>query len=294
MKILTTVQELKQQRIALDGKVGFVPTMGYLHDGHLSLIDAAKEECTHVFASIFVNPAQFSPNEDLSRYPRDFERDRLLLEQKNVDFLFFPTETEMYPEGYQTYVEVREISRELCGRSRPDHFRGVATVVLKLFHIVKPDFAYFGQKDAQQLTVIRRMVRDLDLDLEIRSVPIVRDIDGLALSSRNKYLSAQERLDALILPHSLKKISAKILTGEIGNRRDVNLFFENGIRNRDGLKLDYVEVVNPETMIPLESWSARDGQLLLLAALWVGKTRLIDNIMINLPADLVGVERKST
>jgi len=281
MKILKSIEEIKQLRKKLAGKVGFVPTMGYLHEGHLSLIDAAQKECQTVFVSIFVNPTQFAPNEDLSSYPRDFEKDKQLLEKRGVDFLFFPSESEMYPLGYQTYVSVEELSKGLCGRSRPDHFRGVATVVLKLFNIFTPDYAYFGQKDAQQCAVIRRMVLDLNLDVNIRVEPIVRDYDGLALSSRNKYLSKEERADALILPQLLQRLRHLILKGQISSRQEVIGLFHSELQAQEGVKPDYIDIVDPSSLISQEKCTAEKKRLLLAAAIWLGKTRLIDNVLID-------------
>lgn len=283
MKITNKIDELVRYRNSLSGTVGFVPTMGFLHEGHLSLVDAAKGECPHVFVSIFVNPAQFGPGEDLSRYPRDFDRDCELLRNRGVHCLFFPSAAEMYPDGYQTYVTVQDLSRGLCGDSRPDHFRGVATVVLKLFQIVRPDIAFFGQKDAQQCAVIRRMVQDLNLGLEIRVLPIVRDGDGLALSSRNKYLSTTERQEALVLPRSLKKIEQLARAGELTRRDQLHRFFSSELSAHSSLRLDYIEAVDPLNLHPLEDWSAGVSRLLVAAAVWVGGTRLIDNIMVDLP-----------
>ncbi len=282
MKIISRIDELIQYRKSLDGTVGFVPTMGFLHEGHLSLVDAAKRECQHVFVSIFVNPTQFGPSEDLSRYPRDFEGDRKLLDARGIDCLFFPQVTEMYPEGYQTYVTVNHLSRGLCGSSRPDHFRGVATVVLKLFNIVRPDSSFFGQKDAQQCAVVRRMVKDLNLDVKIRTVPIVRDRDGLALSSRNKYLSSQEKSDALFLPRTLKKIAESAVEGKLTSSREAKRFFSEEMIPYSSIKPDYIEFVDPLDLHPVEYWSDGVSRIMIAAAVWVGSTRLIDNILVDL------------
>jgi len=250
MKIARTIAELPR----LSDSVGLAPTMGAFHAGHLALFEAARQENDVVVASLFVNPAQFGEREDLERYPRDEERDAELAEEAGVDVLFTPSPEEMYPEGYATWVDVGELGRKLEGEFRPGHFRGVATVCLKLFNIVRPDRAYFGQKDAQQAAVIKQLVRDLNLDLEIRVVPTVRDDDGLALSSRNAYLSPEERETALALPRALA-------TGDLGRARELLA----------GLDIDYVEEAN------------FNGQRVLAAAVRVGKTRLIDNVVLEIP-----------
>ena len=251
MKIVRTIPELRAQ--PREGSVGLVPTMGAFHDGHLALFRAAREENDVVVASLFVNPAQFGPNEDLAAYPRDQERDSRLAEEAGVDVLFVPAADELYPPGFQTWVEVEELGRRLEGEYRPGHFRGVATICLKLFNIVRPDRAYFGQKDAQQVAVVRRMVRDLDLQLEIRVVPTVRDADGLALSSRNAHLSPEERERALALPLALATKDAAQARARL-----------------NGLDVDYVEVADFEPRV-------------LAAAVRVGKTRLIDNVILEVP-----------
>ncbi len=248
MKVIRRISEVPK---ALDS-VGLVPTMGAFHEGHLSLFAAAREENDLVVASLFVNPAQFGPKEDFDRYPRDEERDTRLAETAGVDILFAPAAAELYPEGYETWVDVGDLGRRLEGEFRPGHFRGVATVCLKLFNIVRPQRAYFGQKDAQQAAVVKRMVSDLNLDVEIRLLPTVRDEDGLAVSSRNAYLSPEERKAALALPRALA-------TKDPAQARDL-------LR---GLAVDYVEVAD------------LDGQRVLAAAVRVGKTRLIDNIVLE-------------
>ncbi len=268
-----TVKDLKSQ----GKKIGFVPTMGYLHEGHLSLVRACRQETDIAVVSIFVNPIQFGPGEDFDRYPRDLERDRAMLEREGVDYLFYPSAQEMYPAGYKTYVEVTELQDGLCGRSRPGHFRGVATVVLKLFNIVSPDIAYFGQKDAQQAVIIRRMVRDLNLDVEIKVMPIVRDVDGLALSSRNTYLSAEERKASLTIPRSLEEAARLIEMGE----RDCQVIkkrMEEIIKAEPRLKIDYIEIVDPEELQPLEKII---DEALIALAVYCGQTRLIDNLRIS-------------
>ncbi len=253
-------------------RVGFVPTMGYLHEGHLSLIRRARELSDFVVVSIFVNPTQFGPNEDLDRYPRDMERDRRLCRAEGVDAVFVPSVEELYPEGFQTFVTVEEISRPLCGASRPGHFRGVATVVLKLFHIVEPDVAVFGQKDYQQLQVIRRMVRDLDLPVEIEGFPTVREPDGLAMSSRNAYLSAAERERALAIWRSIRRAEDLVAGGEV---RSASLAGEvRRLLEEAGLRIDYVEIRHPETLEPVDRI---EPEAVLAIAAFVGNTRLIDN-----------------
>jgi pantoate--beta-alanine ligase len=260
-------------------RLGFVPTMGALHEGHLSLVRAAKAKCDVVAVSIFVNPLQFGPSEDLAKYPRTFERDRDLLEKASVDILFAPAPEEMYPAGAVTYVTVEGLSEKLCGRSRPGHFRGVTTVVAKLFHIVEPDLAFFGQKDAAQSTIIRRMVRDLNLPVEIIVCPIVRETDGLAMSSRNAYLSPQERRSALVLSRSLTAVKNRFDQGE----RNASMLIEAGkhvLSQETGVRLDYFEIVNPST---LDSMQELTSSALVAIAAFVGHTRLIDNILLPEP-----------
>ena len=269
-------QELKQYTY---GKtIGFVPTMGYLHRGHLSLVEQCKKENDVTVVSIFVNPKQFGPGEDFNIYPRDMARDLKLLEELEVDIVFSPSLAEIYPAGYSTYVDVAKLGDVLCGNSRPGHFRGVATIVLKLFNIVEPARAYFGQKDAQQAVVIKKMVNDLNLDVVIRIMPIVRDPDGLALSSRNVYLSREERAAALCMPAALQKVRAKILDG----LRDVSVVKDMLQRemNKDPLiKVDYLEAVSLDGLEKLEVIDMHNT--LVAAAIWVGKTRLIDNFILG-------------
>ena len=254
-------------------EVGFVPTMGYLHEGHLSLVRRARRENDVVVVSIFVNPIQFGPNEDYDRYPRDLERDRIILEKERVDYLFCPSVQDMYPQGFSTYVEVKGLTEELCGASRPGHFRGVATVVTKLLNIVLPTRAYFGEKDFQQLQVVRRLVRDLNLPVEIVGCPIVREKDGLAMSSRNVYLTESERKSALSLYKGLKLAKELFERGE----RRVNVIKERVkdlILSFPGTKIDYVEIVSPSDLNPVDE--VREGDVIALAV-FVGNTRLIDN-----------------
>ncbi len=266
-------RELKRQSKTL----GLVPTMGALHAGHLALVRAARARCQAVAASIFVNPIQFGPAEDLAQYPRDFDRDRELLEAEGVALLFAPEPEEMYPPGAATYVVVEGLSQKLCGRSRPGHFRGVTTVVSKLFHIVEPDVAFFGQKDAAQAAIIRKMVRDLDLSVEIVVCPIVRESDGLAMSSRNAYLDPRQRKQATVLYRSLMRVQTLADTGE----RSAEALVRAGkdvIAEDPGVRLDYFEIVNPDTLDPLDDIS--QGALVAVAA-FVGSTRLIDNVVLH-------------
>jgi len=279
MKLHTTINSLRAESRAarVAGKrIGFVPTMGALHDGHLSLIRAAKSRCDLVVASIFVNPTQFGPNEDLAKYPRTFERDCQLLEKENADLLFAPTVEEMYPQDAVTWVTVEGLSEKLDGKSRPGHFRGVTTVVAKLFHIVDPDIAFFGQKDAAQVAIIRRMVRDMKFPVEIVACPIVREPDGLAMSSRNAYLDSSQRKAALVLSRALWEVERKYKSGE----RDTNTLIEHGkqlIAKEPAARLDYLELVNADTLDPVAQ--ATPGTMVAVAA-YVGNTRLIDNLLL--------------
>ncbi len=256
--------------------IGFVPTMGALHEGHLSLVRAARQQTDIVVCSIFVNPTQFGPNEDLSKYPRNFERDRDMLAGEKTDYIFYPSVEEMYPPGATTWVHVEGLSEKLDGKSRPGHFRGVTTVVSKLFHIVQPDKALFGQKDAAQVAVIRKMVRDLNFDLEIVVCPIVREPDGLAMSSRNAYLDPTQRKQALVLSRSLKQVQELIESGEINTQALIGAG-KQVIASEPGARPDYFEIVNPETLDPVADVSK--GALVAVAA-YVGNTRLIDNLLI--------------
>jgi pantoate--beta-alanine ligase len=279
MQIVTKVAEMYGvcRKLRLSGRMlGFVPTMGALHAGHISLVRRAREECDAIAASIFVNPLQFAPGEDLARYPRTFEEDCRLLEAENVDVLFAPDAAEMYPQGAVTTVSVPGVGDRLDGASRPGHFTGVATVVAKLFHIVSPQRAYFGQKDAAQLAVLRQMVRDLNFDVELVGCAIVRDPDGLALSSRNKYLSAMERNRALTLHRALRQIERMIAAGE---RRTAELI-AGGIeilKTADEVRVDYLSIVDANTLLPVTS--AEAGTLVAVAA-YIGTTRLIDNLLV--------------
>ena len=258
-------------------RIGLVPTMGALHQGHLSLARAARAAGNVVAVSIFVNPTQFAPNEDLAKYPRSFESDCELLECEGVDFIFAPSVDEMYPAGAATWVTVEELSGKLDGRSRPGHFRGVTTVVSKLFHIVEPDAAFFGQKDAAQVAIIRRMVRDLNFGVEIVVCPIVREPDGLAMSSRNAYLNAGQRKQALILRRSLMRIQQMVVKGESSAERLIAAGRAEFATEPD-VRIDYLEVVNPETLDPVKIIS---DEALVAVAAYVGTTRLIDNLLIT-------------
>jgi pantoate--beta-alanine ligase len=280
MKIWKTIEEMRSASSAArrEGKrFGFVPTMGALHEGHLSLVRAAKANSDVVAVSIFVNPLQFGPTEDLAKYPRSFERDRALLEKEAVDIVFAPNPEEMYPQGGVTYVTVEGLSERLCGRSRPGHFRGVTTVVAKLFHIVEPDLAFFGQKDAAQATIIRRMVLDLNLPVEIIVCPIVREPDGLAMSSRNVYLKPEERKAAPVLSRSLTETKNRFDHGE-RNARKLIAAGKQVMAQESRVRLDYFEIVDPDTLDPV--LEVTRSALVAIAAL-VGNTRLIDNILLN-------------
>lgn len=257
--------------------VGFVPTMGFLHEGHRSLMEAAKANNDKVVVSIFVNPMQFGPSEDLESYPRDLDKDSALCEGVGVDLIFHPEPSQMYEDGFCSYVDMNGLTTELCGKTRPIHFRGVQTVVLKLFNIVKPDNAYFGQKDAQQLAVIKRMVADLNVDIKITGCPIIRDKDGLAKSSRNIYLSTEERQAALILSKSLAMGKELVLSGEKDANKIKKVITDN-INIEPLAKIDYVDVVDFKTITPVDTL----GESVLVAiAVYIGKTRLIDNFIIE-------------
>jgi pantoate--beta-alanine ligase len=279
MQIVTKVAEMQSvcRKYRSSGVVlGFVPTMGALHAGHLSLVRQARTECGVALASIFVNPLQFGPNEDLAKYPRTFDQDCRLLEAEGVEVLFAPDAVEMYPKDAVTTITVPGVGDRLDGASRPGHFTGVATVVAKLFHIVGPDRAYFGQKDAAQLAVLRQMVRDLNFDLELVECAIVRDQDGLALSSRNKYLGMVERERALVLHRALQQIERMITTGE----RQSATLVQSGLeilKTVDGVRVDYLAIVDADTLLPVTS--VETGSLVAVAA-FVGATRLIDNFLV--------------
>jgi pantoate--beta-alanine ligase len=278
MKISTTIEGAREIRLRYGSgkRFGLVPTMGALHEGHLSLVRAARAQCDLVAASLFVNPIQFGPGEDLATYPRDFARDRQLLEKEGVDFLFAPGVEEMYPAGAVTFVTVENLSDKLCGRSRPGHFRGVTTVVSKLFNIVEPDVAFFGQKDAAQAAIIRRMVRDLNIPVQIVTCPIVREADGLAMSSRNAYLDPHQRRAAPVLYRSLLEVQRRFEEGEHNASRLIEAG-KRAVAEEPAVRLDYFEIVDRETLDPVDDISR--GALVAVAA-FVGRTRLIDNVVL--------------
>ena len=281
MVVVSTVKEVREQVKSWKSQglsVGFVPTMGYLHEGHESLIKRAVEENDKVVVSIFVNPIQFGPKEDLASYPRDLERDSEVCERAGANLIFHPENSEMYHDDFSTFVDMDGLTKELCGKSRPIHFRGVCTVVNKLFNIVKPHKAYFGEKDAQQLAVIKRMVRDLNIDVEVIGCPIVREEDGLAKSSRNTYLSEQERQAATILNKSLKKAEKLISSGERSASKIINLI-QSTIDTEPLAKVDYIQVVDSLSIEPVE---ILERSVLVAIAVYIGKTRLIDNFTFEL------------
>lgn len=279
MKIVGTVKEVREQVKEWKKQglsVGFVPTMGYLHEGHKSLMDAARKGNDKVVVSIFVNPMQFGPTEDLATYPRDLDHDAALCESAGVDLIFHPEAEEMYEKDFCSFMDMTGLTEGLCGKTRPIHFRGVCTVVNKLFNIVTPDHAYFGQKDGQQLAVIKRMVRDLNMDIEIVGCPIVREEDGLAKSSRNTYLSSEERKAALILSKTVA-LGKELAKTEKDANKVVEAMKKN-IETEPLAKIDYVEAVDALSMAPVEKL---EGTCMLAMAVYIGKTRLIDNTLIN-------------
>lgn len=280
MQTINTVAEMQQisrHEHRNGAKIGFVPTMGFLHEGHLSLMHLAREQADVLVVSIFVNPTQFGPNEDLDRYPRDFERDSALCQECGVDYIFFPPVAEMYAPDASVYIDETEVSTGLCGAFREGHFRGVLTVVAKLFNMVQPDFAVFGQKDAQQAAVIKRMVRDLNFPLEVIVAPIVREPDGLAMSSRNTFLSDAERQQALSLNRALS-LAEKLYAGGITDCKEIEAAMRAQIEeSAPDMRIQYIEFVDAESIQPLKQ--ARHGTLIALAA-HVGKTRLIDNLVL--------------
>ena len=279
MKIVGTVKEVREQVKEWKKQglsVGFVPTMGYLHEGHKSLMDAARKGNDKVVVSIFVNPMQFGPTEDLATYPRDLDHDAALCESAGVDLIFHPEAEEMYEKDFCSFVDMTGLTEGLCGKTRPIHFRGVCTVVNKLFNIVTPDHAYFGQKDGQQLAVIKRMVRDLNMDIEIVGCPIIREEDGLAKSSRNTYLSPEERKAALILSKTVA-LGKELAKTEKDANKVVEAMKKN-IETEPLAKIDYVEAVDALSMVPVEKL---EGTCMLAMAVYIGKTRLIDNTLIN-------------
>lgn len=274
---VNAMKEISREARGKGGKIGFVPTMGFLHEGHLSLIRKAKEISDVTVVSIYVNPTQFGVGEDLEKYPRDLARDADLAIAEGVDYLFAPSEEEIYPEGYSTYVDVKNLGDVMCGKSRPDHFRGVTTIVMKLFHIVLPTFAVFGQKDAQQAIIIKKMLKDLNMDVELIISPIVRHEDGLAMSSRNFHLKKKERKAATILYHALQEAEKLIKNG----KTDPEWIEHEMIKLIEAeplARIDYVSITDTEKLEPIAKIS---GQVLIALAVFVGNTRLIDNMMIH-------------
>lgn len=281
MLIFRNIKRIQEFIIGLKNKgktIGFVPTMGYLHEGHLSLMRQSKRENDISVISIFVNPIQFGPKEDFGKYPRDFKRDEKLAKLTGVDIIFYPSIEQMYPTGYLSYVEVEKLSNFLCGVSRPGHFRGVTTVVTKLFNIVQPDIAYFGQKDAQQVRIIQKMTQDLNMPIKVKVMSIVRESDGLAMSSRNMYLSSQERKDALILNRALKEARRLIKTG-VRDSRTIISTLNYLISTNKTAKIEYIKIVDPQTLTEVKKI---EKSVLIVLAVWIGKTRLIDNLAVNL------------
>jgi pantoate--beta-alanine ligase len=279
MRVIKSISEM--QRVSNEYRhqgreIAFVPTMGYLHEGHLSLIRIAREKAEIVVVSIFINPTQFGPGEDLERYPQDFARDEKLCAQENVDIVFYPDKTEMYSDTFKTYVISVDLSEKLCGISRPAHFRGVTTIVTKLFNIIQPDFAVFGQKDAQQALIIRRMSMDLNFNIKIIIAPIIREPDGLAMSSRNKYLNREERKEAAALSKSLKLAKSMINQGE--HKADaIKSEMYNMLAGYKKVQLEYLEIVDYDTLNPVE---IVNNNVLIAIAANIGNTRLIDNVLI--------------
>ena len=282
MRVIRSIQEMYKlsESVRKEGKIiGFVPTMGYLHEGHLSLIRIARKRCDLLVVSIFVNPTQFGPNEDLNSYPRDFERDSKLCEKEGVDVIFAPSAEEMYPDGYSTWVEVKgPVTEVLCGAFRPGHFRGVTTVVAKLFNIVQPHFAVFGQKDAQQLVVIKKMTRELNFPVEIVAAPTVREKDGLAMSSRNEYLNENERKVAPKIYQSLILAKNMLLRGERDTEKIKNEM-RKFLESAKLIKIQYIDIVDADTLKPLKN---AQGRVMVALAAFLGRARLIDNIIVDL------------
>jgi len=278
--MISSISEMKEVSQSIQKQnltIGLVPTMGCLHEGHLSLIKRSLESCDKTVVSIFVNPTQFGPNEDLDSYPRPLESDIEKLDEMGVDILFHPSKEEMYPTGYKTFVEIKNITEQLCGKSRPDLFQGVATIVLKLFNIIQPQNAFFGEKDWQQLAVIENLVKDLNLDVAIIRVPLVRESDGLAMSSRNRYLSVQERQSALSLSRTLQKAQDQIRQG-ITSAKTINNLIQKRLLETEGAKIDYISICDPVNFKEKEQIR---GRTLIALAVKIGPSRLIDNCIIE-------------
>jgi pantoate--beta-alanine ligase len=262
-------------------KIGLVPTMGYLHKGHISLINRARAECSKVIVSIFVNPIQFGPKEDFARYPRNFKKDCSFSEKAGADYIFFPSTDEMYEKDFKTFAEVQGLGDVMCGRARPGHFRGVCTVVLKLFNIIRPNIAYFGQKDYQQLVIIKKMTKDLNVPVEITGCPTVREEDGLAISSRNKYLSYDERKSAVVLFQSLKLAEELIINGQENLENIRKAALEKLESTPFVSKIDYFDFRDKDTLCEIERIDQKAALILIASAIWIGETRLIDNILLE-------------
>jgi pantoate--beta-alanine ligase len=277
VKVLKTINEIKKLRLKLPEPVGFVPTMGYLHEGHLALVRQARAESSSVVVSIFVNPTQFGPQEDFKQYPRDPQRDLAMLEKERVDIVFMPPVDEMYPPQFSSWVEVGKVAERLEGASRPAHFRGVATVVAKLFNLVQPDRAYFGQKDAQQLVVIKKMVADLDMNLEVVAVPTVREPDGLAMSSRNTYLNPEERKQAVVLYQALT-LAQKLWSQGEKDAQTIRQQMADLIQKQPLARIDYISIADAETLDELDKVKP---PALVSLAVKIGRTRLIDNVVVG-------------
>ena len=280
MKIITSIKQMSDisQKLQRKGKtMGFVPTMGALHQGHVSLIRRARKENNIVVVSIFVNPAQFGPPEDLKNYPRNLKRDAQMCRKEGVDFIFYPHAEDMYPGNYKTYVTVDDLSDGLCAKFRPGHFKGVTTVVTKLFNLLQPEIAYFGQKDAQQAIIIKRMTEDLNMSVKIKIMPIVRQKDGLALSSRNVYLAPKERKEALVLSQALN-LADKLIKQRNRNPKDIICRMRQLINKKKSAKIQYICIVDLENLKPVERIK---GKVLIALAVWIGRTRLIDNLCLN-------------
>jgi pantoate--beta-alanine ligase len=279
MKIIKKIDEMRSVVSGIKSKsmsIGFVPTMGFLHEGHLSLVRESLRKADVTVVSIFVNPAQFGPREDFKEYPRDLGRDSEVLEQKGVDYLFVPKADEIYPQGYKTYVEVHDLQDKLCGRSRPGHFQGVCTVILKLYNIINPDISFFGQKDAQQAIILKRMIKELNIGVKLEVLPIIREEDGLALSSRNKHLTQEERKAALILSKSLKEAQSMVEEGQRDSEAIINGMKE--VIGREPMaKIDYVEIVDMDNLDPVRRI---EKEVLAAVAVFIGKVRLIDNVIL--------------
>jgi len=279
---MKAIKKIDEMRSAVSGiksegmSIGLVPTMGYLHEGHLSLVRESLRKADVTVVSIFVNPAQFGPREDLKEYPRDMNRDSEVLEREGIDYLFVPEADEMYPQGYKTYVEVHDLQDKLCGRSRPGHFRGVCTGVLKLFNIINPDISFFGQKDYQQAIILKRMVKELNLGVKIEVLPLIREEDGLALSSRNKYLTQEERKAALVLSKSLKEAKSMVDKGQRDSAAIIKEMKEM-IGRESLVKIDYVEIVDMDNLDPV---ARIEKEALAALAVFIGRVRLIDNTIL--------------